>query len=112
MVGILDDFNNRMTLNYKNEGDIIVLIGEQKNDIGCSEYLHKLRGVEYSPAPIFDLDNEFKVQALVADLIKQKMIHSAHDISEGGLAVTLLEKGFYSNLGFNVLTPLLWRGLG
>jgi phosphoribosylformylglycinamidine synthase II len=105
MVGILDDFNNRMTLNYKNEGDIIVLIGEQKNDIGCSEYLHKLRGVEYSPAPIFDLDNEFKVQALVADLIKQKMIHSAHDISEGGLAVTLLEKGFYSNLGFNVLTP-------
>jgi phosphoribosylformylglycinamidine synthase II len=105
MVGILDDFNNRMTLNYKNEGDIIVLIGEQKNDIGCSEYLHKLKGVEYSPAPSFDLDNEFKVQDLVADLIKQKVINSAHDISEGGLAVTLLEKGFYSNLGFNVTSP-------
>jgi phosphoribosylformylglycinamidine synthase II len=105
MVGILDDFNNRMTLNYKNEGDIIVLIGEQKNDIGCSEYLHKLKGVEFSPAPSFDLDNEFKVQDLVADLIKQKVINSAHDISEGGLAVTLLEKGFYSNLGFNVTSP-------
>lgn len=105
MVGILDDFNNRMTLNYKNEGDIIVLIGEQKNDIGCSEYLHKLRGVEYSPAPSFNLDDEFKVQALVVDLIKQKLINSAHDISEGGLAVTLLEKGFTNNLGFDVATP-------
>jgi phosphoribosylformylglycinamidine synthase II len=102
MVGILDDFNNRMTLNYKNEGDVIVLIGEQKNCIGSSEYLHKLKAVEYSPAPAFDLDEEFKVQALVADLIKQKLISSAHDISEGGLAVTLLEKGFTNNLGFDV----------
>ena len=104
MVGILDDFNNRMTLNYKNEGDVIVLIGEQKNDIGSSEYLHKLKGVEYSTVPVFDLDYEFNVQALVADLIKQKLINSAHDISEGGLAVTLLEKGFYNNLGFDIAT--------
>ncbi len=105
MVGVLDDFNNRMTLNYKNEGDIIVLIGEQKNCIGSSEYLHKLKGIEYSPAPAFDLDEEFKVQALVADLIKQKLVSSAHDISEGGLAVTLLEKGFNNNLGFNIASP-------
>jgi phosphoribosylformylglycinamidine synthase II len=102
MVGVLDDFNNRMTLNYKNVGDVIVLIGEQKNCIGSSEYLHKLKAVEFSPAPNFDLDNEFKVQALVAGLIKQKLISSAHDISEGGLAVTLLEKGFTNNLGFDV----------
>lgn len=102
MVGVLDDFNNRMTLNYQNEGDVIVLIGEQKNDIGSSEYLHKLKAIEYSPAPAFDLDEEYKVQALVADLIKQKLIQSAHDISEGGLAVTLLEKGFTNNLGFNI----------
>ncbi len=102
MVGVLDDFNNRMTLNYKNEGDIIVLIGEQKNCIGSSEYLHKLKAVEYSPAPAFDLDEEFKVQTLVANLIKQQLINSAHDISEGGLAVTLLEKGFNNNLGFNI----------
>jgi phosphoribosylformylglycinamidine synthase len=102
MVGVLDDFNNRMTLSYTNEGDVIVLIGEQKNCIGSSEYLHKLKGVEYSPAPAFDLDEEFKVQDLVADFIKQKLINSAHDISEGGLAVTLLEKGFNNNLGFNI----------
>ena len=112
MVGVLDDFNNRMTLNYKHEGDVIVLIGEQKNCIGSSEYLHKLKAVEYSPAPMFDLDGEFKTQALVADLIKQKLISSAHDISEGGLTVTLLEKGFYNNLGFDVLATPSLEGTG
>jgi phosphoribosylformylglycinamidine synthase len=102
MVGILDDFNNRMTLDYKNADDIILLIGEQQNDIASSEYLHKLKGVEYSPAPYFELDKEFAVQKFTASLIHEKLINSAHDISEGGLAVTLLEKGFNRSLGFNV----------
>ncbi len=102
MVGILDDFDNRMTLNYKNADDIIVLIGEQKNDIASSEYLHKIKGVEFSPAPAFNLEEEYKVQQLVSLIIKEKIILSAHDISEGGLMITLLEKGFYNNLGFDV----------
>jgi len=102
MVGILDDFNNRMTLNFKNVGDTIVLIGQQQNDIGSSEYLHKLNAVEYSPTPYFDLEEEFKVQQFVTAIIKEKLIESAHDISEGGLAITLLESGFHSNLGFNI----------
>jgi len=102
MVGILDDFNNRMTLDYKNAGDVIVLIGEQENDIASSEYLHKLKNVEYSPAPHFELDEEFAIQKFVSSIIHEKLINSAHDISEGGLAVTLFEKGFNRNLGFDV----------
>jgi phosphoribosylformylglycinamidine synthase subunit PurL len=102
MVGILDDFENRMTLNFKKEGDSILLIGDQKNDINSSEYLHKLKKVEYSPAPDFDLDQEFKVQLFVTSIIKEKLIQSAHDISEGGLAITLLESGFTNDLGFVV----------
>jgi phosphoribosylformylglycinamidine synthase len=43
-----------MTLNFKKEGDVIVLIGAQQNDIGSSEYLHNLKKVEYSPSPHFD----------------------------------------------------------
>ncbi len=58
--------------------------------------------MEYSPAPDFDLDQEFSVQALVAAIIKEKLIQSAHDISEGGLAITLLESGFTNDLGFNI----------
>lgn len=102
MVGILDDFKTRMTLNFKEAGDHIFLIGQQQNDIASSEYLHKLKAVEFSPAPYFNLEEEFSVQALLTNLIKNKLVESAHDISEGGLAITLLESGFYSNLGFEV----------
>lgn len=102
MVGILDDFANRMTLDFKSDGDVILLIGKQQNDIGSSEYLHKLKQVEYSPAPYFNLEEELAIQQLVATLIKEKQVQSAHDISEGGLAITLLESGFNRNLGFSV----------
>jgi phosphoribosylformylglycinamidine synthase len=105
MVGVLDDFDNRMTLSYKTEGDIILLIGKQQNCINSSEYLHKLKQVEFSPAPAFDLEEEFAVQQFVALLIKDRIIESAHDVSEGGLIVTLLEKGFNNNLGFEVVAP-------
>lgn len=102
MVGIVDDVHAKMTLDFKNEGDVIILIGTQQNDIASSEYLHKLKKVEFSPAPHFELDEEYTVQQLIASLIKEKKINSAHDISEGGLAITLLESGFHRNLGFAV----------
>jgi phosphoribosylformylglycinamidine (FGAM) synthase-like enzyme len=102
MVGVIGNLENRMTMDFKEAGDIILLVGEQKNCIGSSEYLHKIKGVEFSPAPMFDLDGEYNVQQSVALLITQKLVKSAHDISEGGLAVTLLEKGFNKNLGFDV----------
>ncbi|AYD48947.1 phosphoribosylformylglycinamidine synthase subunit PurL [Arachidicoccus soli] len=102
MVGILDDIENKMTLDYKQSGDVIYLIGESKNDIGSSEYIHKIKGVEYSNVPAFDLEEEFAVQQVVASLIKNQLIQSAHDISEGGLMTTLLEKGFNRDLGFEV----------
>ena len=102
MVGIVDDVDARMTLDFKNEGDIIILIGTPQNDIASSEYLHKLKRVEFSPAPHFNIDEEYNVQQLVASLIKNKQIESAHDISEGGLAINLLESGFNRGLGFAV----------
>ena len=102
MVGIVADFNNRMTLNYKEPGDVILLIGKQQNDIGSSEYLHKLKKRDYSPAPYFNLDEEFAVQEFISNSIKEKLIKSAHDISEGGLIITLLESGFPNDLGFSV----------
>jgi len=102
MVGIVDDVDARMTLDFKNEGDVIILIGMPQNDIASSEYLHKLKKVEFSPAPHFNIDEEYNVQQLVASLIKNKQIVSAHDISEGGLAINLLESGFNRGLGFAV----------
>jgi phosphoribosylformylglycinamidine synthase len=109
MVGIIDDLSTRMTLDFKTAGDVILLIGKQQNDIGSSEYLHKLKKVEFSPAPYFDLDEELAVQNFVSAIIKEKLINSAHDISEGGLAVTLLESGFNKNLGFTVAAESAFR---
>lgn len=102
MVGVLDDIAQKMTMHFKEAGDVIVLIGNQQNDIASSEYLHKLKGVSHSPAPYFNLDEEYIMQQFLANCIKTKMVKSAHDISEGGLMITLLESGFAGDKGFDV----------
>jgi phosphoribosylformylglycinamidine synthase subunit PurL len=102
MVGLVEDVSKKMTLNFKEAGDYILLIGEHKNDIGCSQYLSKVKGVAFSPAPHFNLEEEFELQLFISYLIENNFIQSAHDVSEGGLIVTLLEKGFTDGLGFEV----------
>ncbi len=104
MLGILKDKSTRMTLNFKNEGDSIYLIGNAKNDISSSEYLYSYHKVKNSPAPDFDLDEEFDVQQAIKSLIKESAIQSAHDCSDGGLFITLLESAMPNNLGFDIST--------
>ena len=106
MVGILENAADKMTMDFKNAGDIIFLIGKSSNDINSSEYLHKIHGVEYSPAPKFDLEEEYHLQKAVSALIKQKIIISAHDVSEGGLFVTLTESGFNNDLGYSITSNI------
>ncbi len=102
MVGLLDSDADKMTLGFKHEGDSIYLVGRSTNDIGSSEYLHKICGVEFSPVPHFNLEDEFTLQQELSSLIKNKLVVSAHDISEGGLFITLLESAFVNGLGFEV----------
>jgi phosphoribosylformylglycinamidine synthase len=102
MVGVLDDIDGKMTLDFKQEGDLIYLLGESRDDINGSEYLFKLHNVTHSPAPHFDLKEEAALQDKVSELIKAKLIRSAHDISEGGLFTTLLESGMAGGLGFDI----------
>jgi len=104
MVGLLDDISNKMTLDFKEEGNIIYILGVMNNDINCSEYLHKIRGVKYSPAPYFNLDEEFLLHAKINELIAKDLIQSAHDISEGGAFIMLCEAGFNRELGFSIIT--------
>ena len=102
MVGVLEHVNNKMTLNFKEAGDIVFLLGKSSEDFNSSEYLQKYHGVEFSPAPSFDLEEEYKLQQLTSSLIKQKLIESAHDVSEGGLFITLLESAMTNHLGVEV----------
>jgi phosphoribosylformylglycinamidine synthase len=102
MVGLLEDANHRMTMDFKKAGDHVFLLGKSSNDFASSEYLHKVCGVEFSPAPYFNIEEELTLQQLVTKLISGKLISSAHDISEGGLVVTLLESCFNRELGVEV----------
>jgi phosphoribosylformylglycinamidine synthase subunit PurL len=103
MVGLLDNVDDKMTMNFKEEGDCIYLVGKSSGDINSSEYIQKIKGVSHSPAPEFDLETEFTLQQKIADLIKNQLIISAHDVSEGGLFITLIESCFKNNVGFDVV---------
>jgi phosphoribosylformylglycinamidine synthase len=102
MVGVLNSVEDKMTLGFKQEGDLVYLIGQSRADINSSEYLHKYIGVEFSPAPHFDLGEEHAFQQVILQMISAKQVNSVHDISEGGLFITLLESGFVGSLGFEV----------
>ncbi len=102
MLGVIDNVEDKMTLDFKKEGDLIYLVGQSREDIASSEYLSIIHKVHLSPAPHFDLDEEAKIQSAILSLIKSKTIQSAHDISEGGLLIALLESAMINNLGFDV----------
>lgn len=104
MVGVLETLDQKMTMNFKGAEDLIYVVGVNRNDINCSEYLHQVCGVTHSPAPYFDLDEEHKLQQAILRVIGEKLIHSAHDISEGGLFITLLESAMAGGFGFNIAT--------
>ena len=109
MVGVLENVDEKMTMDFKAAGDVIILIGSSKDDINSSEYLHKLHGVEYSPAPYFELEEEFVLQKAITQLITNKLINSAHDVSEGGMFIALVESCFNRNLGFDINTDAAIR---
>jgi phosphoribosylformylglycinamidine synthase len=103
MVGLLESVKDKMTLDFKEEGDLLFLLGVSNDDINSSEYLHKIKKIEFSPAPHFDMEEEARLQQKVAELIQKKLVRSAHDVSEGGLFVTLAESAFPRGLGFDVV---------
>ncbi len=102
MVGVLDSLEDKMTMHFRNDGDVIYLLGKQRDDINCSEYLHHLCGVTHSPAPYFEMEEEYALQETLLSLIKQRVIASAHDCSEGGLFTALLESCLHGGKGFEV----------
>jgi phosphoribosylformylglycinamidine synthase II len=102
MVGLLEDTKQKMTLFFKQSGDQIFMIGKSRNDIHSSAFLHALNGVEFSPAPHFDLEEEYMLQTKLLACIQHGLVESAHDVTEGGLFVALAECGFHKNLGFSV----------
>jgi phosphoribosylformylglycinamidine synthase len=104
MVGVMSDADLHMSLDFKEKGELIFLLGEVTNDIAASEYVCGLKGVKRTPAPHFDLDAELKLQGCIREAIRRRTVQAAHDVSDGGLWVTLLEMGMPRGLGFDIVT--------
>ncbi|NOT36537.1 MAG: phosphoribosylformylglycinamidine synthase subunit PurL [Saprospiraceae bacterium] len=108
MLGIIDDKKHITTIEFKSEGDLIFLIGDQNNHLGYSEYLHHYHGIIHAPAPHFNLDDEFKMQIAVRAAVHEGLIRSAHDVSEGGIFVSLMESAMSSCMGFEIDIPIAY----
>ena len=104
MVGLLPDVSKRMTLDFKEKGHLIFLLGQVVEDIASSEYLVMEHGIERSPAPYFDLDEEQRLHTQLLMLIREGLITAAHDVSDGGLWTALVEMGLPRGLGFDIIT--------
>ncbi|QJW90212.1 phosphoribosylformylglycinamidine synthase subunit PurL [Spirosoma taeanense] len=109
MLGLMEDPTQRMTLDFKNEGDWIYLVGPSTDDIASSEYLYSYKGVKASPAPYFEFETEWRVQEGIKTMIRNGWIQSAHDVSDGGLFVTLAESAMAGNKGFAIDTNDRYR---
>ncbi|MFC0513615.1 phosphoribosylformylglycinamidine synthase subunit PurL [Mucilaginibacter angelicae] len=104
MLGVMDDVENIMTADFKQPGDFIYLIGESVNDIASSQYLASWHKITKAPAPYFDIDKEYAMHQTIKELIKHKVVESAHDVADGGLYIALLESSMPNGLGFEIAT--------
>jgi phosphoribosylformylglycinamidine synthase len=107
MIGIIEDLKFHTGLAFRNEGDIIMLIGDTPEDINNSEYIKKVLGIQDSVAPYFDLNAEYNMQKALQEIIRNESIQSAHDLSEGGVFTALMEKAMQSDHihGFDISLP-------
>jgi phosphoribosylformylglycinamidine synthase len=102
MLGFVEDVNDIMDSKFKSDGDLIWELGVNYGELGGSEYLQMQTGKAYGNAPKLDLSTEKALYDVVLELIKRKLIKSAHDIADGGIAVTLVESLFGTKLGAKI----------
>lgn len=108
MLGLFDDISKRVGSGFVIEGDRVIVLGELREELGGSEYCKLVVGKVTGRAPDIDLEEEKRLQATVLELIRTNVINSAHDCSEGGLAIALAEMAIASetNCGCEIAISL------
>jgi phosphoribosylformylglycinamidine synthase len=102
MVGLLEDVRKLITQGFKNDGDLIALLGVTNDDLSVSEYAQSVLGlttdelIQHGEVPKLDLKLEKLVQDTLLNLADKQLLKSAHDCSEGGIAVAIAESCFSS----------------
>ncbi len=102
MVGVVEDVDHITRAGFSEPGDTILLLGSNTDEIGGSEYLYVIADLVAGHPPRVDLEAERSLQRAVLDMIHQRLLASAHDCSEGGLACTLAESALGSERPFGV----------
>ena len=105
VVGVLDQADRVLGRVFRSEGDVVVLLGEGRGELGGSEYLKTAHGAIRGRPPVLDLERERALQRLLVDAAAARVTRSAHDCAEGGLAITLAECCFDAGIGAEVSVP-------
>jgi phosphoribosylformylglycinamidine synthase len=103
MVGLLDDVKRRVAMPFRRKADVIALLGRTRDELGASEFLRTIHGRDEGPCPEVDLAAERRLVDLLVGLAREGRLASAHDVSDGGLAVALAECAMEANLGASVV---------
>ncbi|MEM9400546.1 MAG: phosphoribosylformylglycinamidine synthase subunit PurL [Verrucomicrobiota bacterium] len=106
MVGLIEDEAHITTSEFKRKGDVILLVGGWGDEIGGSAYLEECHNLKQGMPPRVDFTKEKKFQDAVKSALKKGLVHSAHDISDGGLAVALAESCINGNKGCGIGTEI------
>ena len=102
MVGLLDDVSRHVRLPFRKAGDKIALFGTTRDELGASEFLRTIRGRDEGPCPDVDLAAERRLVELLVALAESSRLASAHDVSDGGLAVALAESAMQGGVGAEI----------
>ncbi len=105
ITGELKSAKDRKDIAFRDKGLMIYLIGRSVNDFSSSQYIKVIYGIDRSPAPLIDVGFEGRLHDTVRGLIKDHLIISAHNISEGGLFFSLLESAMVEGYGFDITSP-------
>ena len=102
MVGLLEDVSRHVRMPFRREGDLVAVLGETRDELGASEFLRTIHGRDDGPCPEVDLEAERRLVELLVRLADERRLASAHDVSDGGLAVALAECAMTSGLGVDL----------
>jgi phosphoribosylformylglycinamidine synthase subunit PurL len=112
MVGVIDDVAQRCTAGFRDEGDLIALVGPVEAELDGSEYQRLAHGVNAGAPPRLDVDLERRVQSFIVEAVSAGLLHSAHDCAEGGIAIAIAESCLLGDIGAWVGIDELGQGEG
>lgn len=111
MLGLIEDIDHITQAGFRREGDRVILLGRNRDEIDGSEYLASCHGIVGGDAPFIDLEEEHRLHVVLLQLIRRGLVRSAHDVSDGGLAVALAECCFLGAAPVGAVVRLATEGI-